>query len=100
MSPRISNVPFIDPIQAARFSTAVGGMTSATGLPNRVIRIRFFVERTRSSIASRAKKKGIPTIRDALQCLTFFRARRYTPGGFSFFFSSSSFFLSGAGLGC
>src|SRR6266404_6953877 len=51
MSPRISNVPFIDPIQALRSSTVVGGTTSATGLPNRVIRIGFFVARTCSSRA-------------------------------------------------
>src|SRR5277367_3080626 len=51
MSPRISNVPFIDPIQAARSSTAVGGMTSATGLPTRVIRTGFYVARTCSSTA-------------------------------------------------
>src|SRR5277367_6430811 len=51
MSPRISNVPFIDPIQAARSSTAVGGTTSATGLPNRVMRIGFLVARTCSSTA-------------------------------------------------
>src|SRR6202042_1529111 len=43
MSPRISNVPLIDPTHAARSSTAVGGTTSATGLPNRVIRTGFFV---------------------------------------------------------
>src|SRR5437868_8286758 len=51
MSPRISNVPFIDAIQALRSSTVVGGTTSATGLPNRVIRIGFFVARTCSSRA-------------------------------------------------
>jgi hypothetical protein len=51
MSPRISNVPFIDPIQAARFSVAVGGITSATGLPNRVMRTGFFVAQTSSSTA-------------------------------------------------
>ena len=51
ISPRISKVPFIDPIQALRSSTAVGGTTSATGLPNRVMRIGFFVARTRSSTA-------------------------------------------------
>src|SRR6266446_6777494 len=51
MSPRISNVPFIDPIQAARSSVPVGAITSATGLPKRVIRIGFFVARTCSSNA-------------------------------------------------
>src|ERR1700687_3129963 len=51
MSPTISKEFFIDPIQDERFSTDVGGTTSATGFPNRVMRIGFFVERTRSITA-------------------------------------------------
>ncbi len=51
MSPVILIVSFIDPIQALRSSTAVGGTTSATGLPKRVNRIGFFVARTCSSKA-------------------------------------------------
>src|SRR5260370_13346435 len=51
MSPTISKSWFIDPIQDERFSTEVGGTTSATGFPKRVTRIGFFVERTRSSTA-------------------------------------------------
>ncbi len=51
MSPVIFIVFFIDPIQASRSTTAVGGTTSATGLPNRVIRTGFFVARTCSSTA-------------------------------------------------
>ena len=51
MSPVILIVFFIDPIQALRSSTAVGGTTSATGLPKRVMRMVFWVERTRSITA-------------------------------------------------
>ncbi len=49
MSPVIFIVSFIDPIQALRSCTTVGGTTSATGLPKRVIRTGFFVARTRSN---------------------------------------------------
>src|ERR1035437_4091864 len=51
MSPVILIEFFIDPIQALRSSTAVGGTTSATGLPKRVMRMGFLVERTRSITA-------------------------------------------------
>src|ERR1700694_1215826 len=68
MSPRISNVPFIDPIQAARSSTAVGGTTSATGLPKRVIRIGFFVARTCSSKARHLALNS----EMAISCIYFF----------------------------
>src|ERR1700674_3445263 len=51
ISPTISKDCFIDPIHDERSSTEVGGTTSATGFPNRVTRIGFFVERTRSSTA-------------------------------------------------
>src|SRR5260370_37279813 len=43
ISPRISIESFMEPIQAARSTTGAGGMTSATGLPWRVIRRSFFV---------------------------------------------------------
>src|SRR5450755_1006792 len=42
MSPRISILPFIDPIQS-RGRTGATGTTSATGFPKRVIRIGFLV---------------------------------------------------------
>src|SRR5260370_39150682 len=51
MSPRISILPFIEPIQAERSSTGDGGTTSATGLPWRVIRRGFLVLLTCSSKA-------------------------------------------------
>jgi hypothetical protein len=42
MSPRISILPLIEPIKAARSATVVGGTTSAMGLPWRVTRRGFF----------------------------------------------------------
>jgi hypothetical protein len=43
------------------------------------------------------KEKSIPSNRDAFEVAQL--APPYAPGGFSFFFSSSVFFFSGAGLG-
>src|SRR5258708_15045425 len=51
MSPKISTESFIDPIQADRSGTDDGGITSATGVPWRVMQIGFLVLRTRSSTA-------------------------------------------------
>src|ERR1700675_2719509 len=51
ISPPISKDCFIDPIHDELSSTEVGGTTSASGFPNRVMRIGFFVERTRSITA-------------------------------------------------
>src|SRR6266851_862795 len=51
MSPKISTESFIDPIQADRSCTDDGGITSATGVPWRVMQIGFLVLRTRSSTA-------------------------------------------------
>src|SRR5258708_15811745 len=51
MSPTISMESFIEPIQEARSTTAVGGMTSATGFPKRVTRMGVRVRRTVSSSA-------------------------------------------------
>src|ERR1700719_1534832 len=51
MSPKISTESFIDPIQADRSWTDDGGITSATGVPWRVMQIGFLVVRTRSSTA-------------------------------------------------
>src|SRR5258708_465346 len=51
MSPKISTASFIDPIQAERSGTDDGGITSATGVPWRVMQIGFLVLRTRSSTA-------------------------------------------------
>src|SRR6266851_5971585 len=51
MSPKISTESFIDPIQADRSCTDDGGITSATGVPWRVMQIGFLVLRTRSSMA-------------------------------------------------
>jgi len=52
MSPVISNVSFIEAIQAARSWTSVlEGTTSATSLPWRVMRTGLRVRRTSSSIA-------------------------------------------------
>src|SRR5258708_22594729 len=49
ISPTISMESFMDPIHDARACTEVGGMTSATGLPNLVTRSGFRVRRTCSS---------------------------------------------------
>src|SRR5260370_35778040 len=51
ISPRISMESFMEPIQAARSTTGAGGMTSATGLPWRVMRRGFLVLLTCSSNA-------------------------------------------------
>src|SRR6267154_4047715 len=51
MSPKISMESFIDPIQADRSWTVDGGITSATGVPCRVMQTGFLVLRTRSRTA-------------------------------------------------
>src|SRR5260370_39893997 len=67
MSPTISKECFIDPIHDERSSTEEGGTTSATGFPNRVMRIGFFVERTRSSTARQFDLNS----EMAISCITF-----------------------------
>jgi hypothetical protein len=51
ISPTIRPVPSIEPIQSFFFGFSVGGTTSATGTPNRVIRMGLRVLRTRSRTA-------------------------------------------------
>src|SRR5215469_16203393 len=52
MSPTISMVSFMDPIQLFCTASGDGGTISATGLPKRVTRMGFFVWRTCSSRAT------------------------------------------------
>src|SRR5882762_7417750 len=67
MSPVILIEFFIDPIHDERSSIGVGGTTSATGFPNRVTRIGFFVERTRSRTARHLALNS----EMAISCITF-----------------------------